>query len=449
MQLNTTLSGLALTLIVSACGGGSSSALSAPAPVTPSPVTPAPVTPAPVTPAPVTPAPVTPAPVVPTPPVLSAACVLPVTIPASKSGLPWCTSLASDSDGDGTGAENAAACQMRSAADIVNAMGVGWNLGNTMDATGNTASPLGDETFWGNPVTTRANIDALKAAGFNTLRLPVSWDDHLSGAARTIDPAWMDRVEQIANYALANNMYVIINIHHNNGWEAPTLANEAVATDTLVKLWKQIGARFNQYDQHVIFETMNEPRVAVAGVDDWNGKQEYFDVVNRLNAAALAAIRTSGNANARRLVMLPGYVAGPNPLQLDAIVLPDDQLIALSTHAYSPYDFALNQQGTATFTGQAELDAMFARLNSKFIARGVPVVMGEWASTNKANLGERVKQANYFTRAARKLNIPTIWWDNGNSVYTATSTDIMGLLDRKTNTWIYPEIVAAATCHTP
>ena len=376
------------------------------------------------------------------------ACTAPATVPPFQtvSTLAFCGSLSADPDGDGSGTENGAACQMRTGFDIAADMGVGWNLGNTLDATGNSSSVLADETAWGNPVTTKANLDALKKAGFRSLRLPVSWDDHVSGSAKTIDAAWLMRVEEIANYALDNGMYVIVNIHHNSGWEAPTLANEAVAKDVLVKLWTQIGERFKKYDHHVIFEVMNEPRVAINGVDDWSGKPEYYEVVNRLNAAGLAAIRATGGNNQRRLVMLPAYVAGVSEAQVNAVVLPKDKMVAVSAHAYSPYDFALNQKGSAVFSGQAELDGLFDRLNRKFILNGTPVIMGEWASTDKNNLAERVKHAQYFAKGARKVGIPTVWWDNGNLNYTATSSDIMGIFDRKTNTVSKQDIVDAIMC---
>lgn len=342
---------------------------------------------------------------------------------------------------------------MRTGFDITAEMGVGWNLGNTMDATGNTSNPLNDETYWGNPKTTKANLDTLKQAGFNTLRLPVSWDDHFSGTDYTIDTTWMDRVEEIAKYALDNKMYVIINIHHNN-WVAPSLANEANSKDHLVKLWPQIAERFKKYDHHVIFETMNEPRVVVrdgAGNDvgDWSGKQEYFDVVNRLNVAALDAIRKTGGNNEKRLVMLPGYVAGSSSLQLNAIVMPKDKMIALSTHAYSPYSFALDQAGTDKFTDTKSLDDMYSLINTKFILNGIPVIMGEWASTNKGNLAERIKHAEYYVKGAKKYGIPTVWWDNGNfstpvvPFVSGAPTDIMGLLDRNKNTWAFPTLLDA------
>lgn len=385
-----------------------------------------------------------------TPPATSAGtCTNAVTVPPyqTKTSLPFCASLATVASGsDGVGTEDGKACQQRSGFDIVAEMGAGWNLGNTMDASGNTASSLADETFWGNPVTTKANIDALKKAGFSSLRLPVSWDDHFSGEGKVIDQVWMSRVEEIANYALANDMLVIINIHHNNGWEMPMLANEAVAKDVLVKLWTQIAARFKKYEYRVIFEVMNEPRVTMGGTDDWVGKAEYYAVLNRLNATALATIRASGGNNARRLVMLPTYAAAPGEQQLNDFVLPNDKMIALSTHAYSPYDFALNQKGTAVFSGQAELDALFNRLSTRYVQKGTPVIMGEWASTDKNNPAERVKHAQYFARGARLAGIPTLWWDNGNLNWSATSNDIMGIFDRRTNSISRQDIVDAIMC---
>jgi endoglucanase len=287
-----------------------------------------------------------------------------------------CTTTTSDPDGDGFGWENNKTCIVvnRSAMQITGAMGVGWNLGNSLDASVN-------ETNWGNPTTTKAMIDKVRSAGFTTLRVPVSWDDHVSGSSYTIASAWLDRVEQVANYGIANDMFVIVNVHHNNGWEAPTYSNETNARDRLTKLWQQIAVRFNKYGDKVIFETMNEPRAVVNGSDDWWGVQENFDVVNRLNAAAVSTIRATGGNNGKRLIMVPGYVAGANDHQIDAIVLPNDSKLAVSTHAYFPFGFALDAAGTSIFS-TTDVDDVFARLNTKFISKGIAVVMGEWASTN-------------------------------------------------------------------
>jgi endoglucanase len=307
-------------------------------------------------------------------------------------------------------------------------MGVGWNLGNTLDA-------FGGETNWGNPKTTKSMIDAVKSAGFKTLRMPVTWDDYLSGSNYTIASWFLDRVEEVANYGLSDNLYVIIDIHHNNGWQAPTTGNEANARDHLVKIWQQIATRFNKYGDKVIFETMNEPRNG----EDWTGNQSNYDVLNRLNAAALSTIRNTGGNNGKRLVMLPGYAASAGS-QIYAIALPNDGKFAISTHAYYPFGFALDQYGTSTFN-TAEVDDLFNRLNSTFISKGIPVVMGEWASTNKNNLSERVKHAEYYVKKAKAVKIPTVWWDNNNA--TANTGDAMGLLNRSNNTWYSPTIVSA------
>ncbi|MEO6277771.1 MAG: cellulase family glycosylhydrolase [Roseateles sp.] len=219
------LSRSALSLAVAlmaGCGGGGSAAAAVSASSTPA----APVVPAPAT----------------------AACTNATTVMPHQSGsaLPFCASLSADPDGDGQGSEGGKACQMRTGFDITAAMGAGWNLGNTLDATGQTADTLADETAWGNPRTTQAIIDAIKKAGFSSLRLPVSWDDHVTGSGWTIHKAWLDRVDEITGYALAAGMTVIVNIHHNGDWGAPTLANEARAADVLGKLWPQIAQRFEK-----------------------------------------------------------------------------------------------------------------------------------------------------------------------------------------------------------
>lgn len=314
--------------------------------------------------------------------------------------------------------------------EITDRMMPGWNLGNALDA-------LGGETNWGNPLTTQAMIDAVAKAGFKSLRVPVSWDEHVSGAGYAISAARLARVEEVVNYGLRNGMYVIINVHHtSSSWESPTYANEAAAKERLSRYWQQIGAHFKAYDEHLIFEVMNEPRYG----DDWWGTPEYLAVINRLNAAALATIRASGGNNASRLVMLPTYAAAPYDYQVNAFSLPADPMVAVSVHAYLPYDFALNQAGTSSFTDTATLDSLFSRLQARFVARGVPVVLGEWASTHKNNLGERIRHAEYFQKGATRARIPTLLWDNNN--YSG-SNDLMGQLNRATLSWAYPELITA------
>ena len=266
----------------------------------------------------------------------SSANTIATPVATSQGGLSFCASLATAPGANGAGSENGQACQVRRAADIVKEMGQGWNLGNTLDAYGNSADPLADETNWGNPKASKALVDAVRKAGFTTLRVPVSWDDHMSGAARTIDPAWMDRVETVARYALDDGMTVILNIHHNKGWEAPTLANEANAKDTLAKLWTQIAARFARYDHHLVFEAMNEPRVAPNGIDDWVGKAEYYDVLTRAR--------------------LPPLRFRPEPERIDGLQRP-----AGTGPVVRPPEYALRRQGYSGGAGRMGVDGQEQR----------------------------------------------------------------------------------------
>jgi endoglucanase len=314
--------------------------------------------------------------------------------------------------------------------NITDNMMPGWNLGNSLDA-------LGGETNWGNPATTQAMIDAVKKAGFKTLRVPVSWDEYASGSAYTISSTRLDRVEQVINYGLNDGMYVIVNVHHtSSNWEYPTTANEATAKARLQAYWQQIATRFKAYDNHLIFEVMNEPRYG----DDWWGTSEYLSVINDLNAAALSTIRATGGNNASRLVMLPTYAAAPYDYQVNAFTVPSDSMVAVSVHAYLPYDFALNQSGTSSFTDTATLDSLFSRLQTAFVAKGVPVVLGEWGATSKSNTAERVKHALYFVKGAAKVRIPVILWDNNAF---SGSGDIFGQLNRSTLAWGFPDIITA------
>lgn len=320
-----------------------------------------------------------------------------------------------------------------SAMDLVKEMKVGWNLGNTLEAAGG-------ETNWGNPVTKRKMIDALKAAGFTTIRIPVRWDEHYIDNNYTIDPEFMKRVETVVNYALINDMYAIINIHHN---QLQSQVNEESKDKVLAELdalWTQIANHFKDYGDKLIFETINEPRNG----EDWNGNTSLYEIVNEYNAKALTAIRLTGGNNDKRLVMLPTYAASADYNKIISMVVPEDDHIAVSLHAYTPYDFALNTAaGSQTTFGENDkklLDKLFELINRTFVEKGIPVVLGEFAATNKDNLDDRVAYAYYYAQAAGHFNIPICWWDNGN--FDAIG-EAMGIFNRRTITFVYPEILQA------
>lgn len=167
--------------------------------------------------------------------------------------------------------------QMRglTAFQLVSDMGAGWNLGNSLESSDS-------ETNWGNPKTTKSMIDAIAAKGFTTLRVPVRWDDHYSDSSKYIISAeYMDRVETVVNYGLANGMYVILNVHHNDLQTAVSSSTSAQnkISEELVAIWKQIGTRFKNYGDKLIFEVNNEPRRG----EDWTGNASYYKCVNANN----------------------------------------------------------------------------------------------------------------------------------------------------------------------
>jgi endoglucanase len=234
---------------------------------------------------------------------------------------------------------------MRSATDIVKEMGVGWNLGNTLDAKMTTLSlysPTAEyETGWGNPVTTKAMMDKIKEAGFKTIRIPITWGEHMDSNNK-VTSAWMKRVKEVVNYAIDDGFYVIINVHHDGNWCVPDNAHQASVTPKLQALWKQIATEFKNYDDHLIFETLNEPRLEGTPYE-WNGgTSESRNIVNKYNETALNSIRSTGGNNASRAVMMPTYAASTTQAALNDFKVPNDKNVIASIHAYSPYFFAMD-----------------------------------------------------------------------------------------------------------
>jgi endoglucanase len=328
--------------------------------------------------------------------------------------------------------------------DLVKEMKIGWNLGNTMDATGNNT--IASEMAWGNPFTTKELIDAVKAAGFNTLRIPTTWEQHLGPEPDyKIDPMWLKRVREIVDYGMANDMYVILNAHHDE-WYMPTYANKDRALDMIQKVWQQIADHFQNYDEHLIFEGMNEPRMKGTSFE-WNGgNAEGWDMINQLDAKFVETVRNSGGNNPLRILMIPPYAATSSTNAWNSFTIPDDKKIIVSIHSYSPYNFALNKNGTdkwssANASDTRDIDNLMSSINNKFLKNGIPVILGEFGAMNKnGNIAAREDWATYYVKKAKENGIPCFWWDNGAF---EGSGELFGLIDRNAKTWKYPEIVDA------
>ena len=330
--------------------------------------------------------------------------------------------------------------QMRglTAFQLVSDMGAGWNLGNSLESSDS-------ETNWGNPKTTKSMIDAIAAKGFTTLRVPVRWDDHYSDSSKYIISAeYMDRVETVVNYGLANGMYVILNVHHNDLQAAVSSSTSAQnkISEELAAIWKQIGTRFKNYGDKLIFEVNNEPRCG----EDWTGNASYYKCVNANNEAARAAIRATGGNNAKRLIMLPTYCASGDAAKAEAWSnTSGDSMIAASIHAYLPFDFAFSGDGHKDWQASdlTELSGFFTRMYNTFISKGVPVVIGEFGATNKSNTAYREKYAGIYASLARQFaaqDIPCVWWDNN---CFGTGSENFGIFNRGSRSFTYGGIADA------
>jgi len=350
---------------------------------------------------------------------------------------------------------------------ILEDMGLGWNLGNSLDATG--GSGLDTETSWSNPKTTQALIDKVKSLGFNTVRVPVSWGKHVSGDNYTIDSAWLARVKEVVDYCYKNDMYVILNIHHDTKSSEsasgagyyPRSSAYSSSEEFVKSVWSQMAEYFKDYDYHLIFETLNEPRLIGTGYEWWFNKwnipsevKDAIECINKLNQKAVDTIRNTGSNNKGRLIMCPGYDASIDGATVSGFKLPTDisgnkNRIAVSVHAYSPYNFAMNVDtsngATSTYSSsiKEELKNLFSTLKSNFRDKGIPVVIGEFGSTDKNNTAERVKWATDYTALAKKNNIPCVLWDNNAfAVYNGSNivlnSEYHGYINRKDNTITSP-----------
>jgi len=316
----------------------------------------------------------------------------------------------------------------KTAVEIVADMGVGFNLGNTFDATGYEPDDIyAQEQSWGNPIVDQALFERVRDAGFKTVRIPITWYRNLSADGNyTIDPAFLARVKEVVDYAYACDLYVIINMHHEAWLNVKSLDKDYEKIGVqLAAMWEQIAAYFADYDQRLIFEAMNEPRMAGTNIE-WNGNKAGYAAVNYLNQVFVDVIRKNplGN-NGERCLMIPGYAASSSYGPMAAITLPTingvtAKNLVISVHCYSPYDFCLSDKqkvfDPSSKSHTSSIDSVFTNACKLFVEKGIPVVIGETSATNTGNnTEERAKWAYYMGSKAAAYGIPIIVWDNGNN----------------------------------
>ena len=339
----------------------------------------------------------------------------------------------------------------RTANEIVSMMGLGFNIGNTFDATGGTLKD--HETRWGNPAVTQKLVDAIYDAGFDTVRLPVTWMDFISkDGTYTIDPEYLARVKEVVDYCYNDNLFVIINAHHESWINISDLdVSYKQVGEELNAVWTQIATYFANYDQHLIFEGMNEPRMANTN-EEWTGKGEAYSAVNYLNQIFVNAVRSNGlGNNNERCLMVTGYAAQSSLNILRSIALPTyngnpvNNLI-VSVHSYTPYEFCLTDKkknfSLTSGSDTGSVNTVFRDINDIFLKYGIPVIMGETGATNSGgNTEARVNWAYYTSKTAASYGVPIILWDNGAG--GSSGGECHRYIDRKTGNLTFPEIIDA------
>uniref|UniRef100_A0AAU2VED7 Cellulase family glycosylhydrolase n=1 Tax=Streptomyces sp. NBC_00003 TaxID=2903608 RepID=A0AAU2VED7_9ACTN len=313
--------------------------------------------------------------------------------------------------------------------DAVAQMQPSWNLGNTLDA-------IPDETSWGNPLTTKALIDHIRDQGFRSVRIPVSWYPHQSETAPyTIDATYMKRVKQVVDWALADGLYVDLNVHHDSWkWVADISTNHDKVMARFNSTWQQISTTFKNEPRTLLLESINEP--VFNNATDAQ-KTQYL---NELNTSFHSIVRKSGGKNKDRLLMLPTQAgSGTEPLMDDLSKTIDslhDRNLVATVHYYSFWPFSVNVAGYTTYTADTRRDMLdsFARMRDTFISKGTPVYLGEYGLLTRptdgaVEHGEMMKYYEELGYQARISGVTTALWDD------------FAFLDRAKLKWRDPELM--------
>ncbi|MCR4603198.1 MAG: cellulase family glycosylhydrolase [Prevotella sp.] len=338
---------------------------------------------------------------------------------------------------------------------LVENLVLGYNLGNTLDASHDPATQswfkpttVSDwETCWGQPVTTPEIIQDITERGFNIIRVPVTWFPHMDSEGN-VDEAWMNRVEEVVNYVLDAGCYCILNVQHDTGatdgtrtdsiaWIAADIDEYPAISPRFKHLWTQIATRFRDYDDHLLFEAMNE---TLNGQRQWNtaNSASDYEALNKLLQDFVDAVRATGGNNEFRNLVINPMGAASKQEDIDAFECPYDthanHLIA-SVHSYDPYNFC-NDGGEWNhyiFDTECtdEIDAIFARVEKRFAQElGMPFFFGEFGAIDrKKDMAERIKYAKYMVSKFKAYGTSGLWW--------------MGLYDREEMEWDEEEIANA------
>lgn len=336
------------------------------------------------------------------------------------------------------------------ATELAAKINLGWNIGNSLEA-------IGGETAWGNPKITKALIDKVKQSGFNAIRIPCSWNQNMANSSTAqIKTDWLNRVKEVVQYCVDNEMYVLLNIHWDGGWleNNCTLDKQEDNNAKQKAFWEQIATHLRDFDEHLLFAGANEPNVDNA---------TQMAVLNSYHQTFINAVRSTGGKNSYRVLVVQGPstdIAKTNQLMS---TLPADELpnrLMVEIHYYTPWNFcgltedaswgkmfyywgagyhsATDPERNATWGEESTVDANFTLMKTKFVVKGIPVLLGEYSVTRRSSLSgdaltnhlaSRAYFLKYVTKQAKANGILPFYWDNG---YTGNNG--CAIFNRNTNT---------------
>ena len=341
--------------------------------------------------------------------------------------------------------------------DVARKLGLGWNLGNQLDAH---VDGMPDETCWGNGKATQQTFNKLAEAGITSVRIPVTWLGKVGEAPDyPIDKAWLNRVMDMVTYAENAKLNVIINLHHDGAdsqyWlsikraSASEEANDSIKAQ-LKAMWTQIAQKFKYKGEFLIFESMNEIHDGGWGWgDNLNDQGKQYAILNEWNQVFVDAVRAVGGENDDRFLGIPGYCTNAD-LTLKHLALPEDEAegrLMVAVHFYDPYEYTLNAKfsewGHTGASGKKEtwgdednVRKVFGQLSEKYVAQGIPVYIGEMGCVHRGN--ERAESfrkyyLEYVCKAAREYGMAPFYWDNGAK---GVGRECSGLFDHATGEYL-------------
>ena len=314
------------------------------------------------------------------------------------------------------------AADFETAKDAVANMGVGWNLGNTLDAANwdgkdgwNFATPEEHETYWGQPITKPELIKMMAEAGFSTIRVPVTWFQEMDKDGN-VDAKWMKRVHEVVDYVIDNGMYCILNVHHDTGaesnhWVVASMDNYKKTQERYEYLWKQIAEEFKDYDQHLLFEAYNE---MLDEKNTWNeplDKTDGYDAVNSYAKSFVTTVRNTGGNNKNRNLIVNTYSGSSMPNAMKNLDLPEESgHIIFQLHSYPNWQSKSN--------AKKEIDNLISNIKSNLLDRA-PAIIGEYATfttwpsdIDYYNTDREVAlyAMDYLIKETKKAGVGTCYW---------------------------------------